>query len=269
MSGQLSEWLRELRAEAQERFESMAWPTKEDEDWRRTELGRYDLSPFLVVPAVDKGGHLCPWAGEPGGSAGFIRFEAGSCAELGIADRLQSQGAILESIGMGSLRGERLASAVLREAFSAAGDKFELWHFARLEYGAFLYVPPGMKIEEPFFIDFEEGGIGRYAGPQVAIVLGEDASATVIMKTRGEGGSSVLCNSRSDVSLGEGAKLRLFDSQSLAPDSLHFQRARAVLAADSSFERLEVQLGARLAMTRTDCSLAGRGADVRLEGRHY
>ncbi len=60
MSGQLSEWLRELRAEAQERFESMAWPTKEDEDWRRTELGRYDSVALSRRPRRGSGRSILP-----------------------------------------------------------------------------------------------------------------------------------------------------------------------------------------------------------------
>ncbi len=268
MAGSPSPWLGELRADAQGRFESMAWPTPEEEDWRRTDLGRLDLAPFLA-DRVGKAGELCPWAGEPGASAGYIRFESGGCAELAISERLRSRGARLESMGMGSIQGESLNSALMRETFASASDKVAVWHFARLEYGAFLYLPPGLKVEEPFFVDIRERGAGHHATPQIAIVLDEGAAATVIARTKEALGSSILCNSRSDISLGPSSALRLFESSNLGPGTLFFQRSRARLAEGSSLERLEVQLGSGLSMTRVDCLLEGRGSEARLDGLYY
>ena len=261
-------WLGDLRDEAGERFEEMAWPTTEDEEWRRTDIGRFDLSPFLAVPGrAGEGG--CPWQGEPAMAAGYIRFDAGACAELALATGLQSRGVGLEALGKVSEPGRSFAAALLREAFATAADRVAVWHFAMLEYGALLYVPPGIRVDKPFFVDIEESGTGRFAAPQLAIVLGEGASATVVSRIRESPGSSVLCNARTDVSLGPGSALRLFDSRLMGPNSLHFEDARVRLAEASSLDRLEVQLGGRFARTRVDCLLEGRGAGARLDGLYY
>src|SRR5208337_2501724 len=203
-------WLGDLREEAGERFEETAWPTTEDEEWRRTDIGRFDLSPFLAVPVrADEGG--CPWQGEPAGAAGYIRFDAGACAELALAERLRSLGVGLEALGKGPDRSRGFASGLLQEAFATAADRVAVWHFAMLEYGALLYVPPGVRVDEPFLVDIEESGTARFAAPQIAIVLGEGASATVVSRIRESPGSSVLCNARTDISLGPNSALRLFD----------------------------------------------------------
>jgi Fe-S cluster assembly protein SufD len=41
------------------------------------------------------------------------------------------------------------------------------------------------------------------------------------------------------------------------------------MGKDSSFDRVEVKLGASLARTRIDCSLEGRGAEAQLDGIYY
>jgi Fe-S cluster assembly protein SufD len=248
----------------------MRWPTPELEDWRRTDLGRFDLPSFpegREVGEVDRteeaGGELRPRSEEPRGLAGRIRFKSGSCAELSLAERLYSAGARLEPIGMGS------ASGLLGEALASARDKIALWHFVRLEYGAYLYLPAGLSVEDPIVVDFEEGGDGRHAEPHVAIVLSEGASATVVVRIRETAEARILGNSRVDIRLGQGSALRLFDSRSLGAQSLHFHRARARLAEGSSLERLEAQLGSRLAHTRIECLLEGRGSEATLEGLYF
>jgi len=132
-----------------------------------------------------------------------------------------------------------------------------------------VYVPPGIRVEEPFVVEIAEGGEGRYATPQIAIVLGEGASAMVIARVRESLGSNILFNARTDISLGQDSSLRLFGSRMTGPDSLHFEETRARLAEGSSLDRLEVQLGGRLARTRVDCSLEGRGAKANLDGMYY
>jgi Fe-S cluster assembly protein SufD len=287
------DWLGELRERALERFSSMPWPTPELEDWRRTDLSRFDLQAYFSggevsraadgapggdpVPAAGRGRDRelkdsCPSSVEPGGAAGFMRFDGGRCAELACADGLRSLGVRLESLDASAGAGSEELAAMMAEALEKAQDRVAVLHFARLDYGAFLYVPPGVEIEEPFFIDIDEGGAGptpRLSAPQVAIILGEGARATVISRLAEGPGSRLLCAARSDIALGEGAALRLFDSQSLGPDSLYFHKARAGLGRGSSLERVEVELGGRLVKTSLDCSLEGRGAEARLDGIYY
>lgn len=280
-------WLADLRSAAGERFAAMSWPTLEDEDWRRTDLSRFDLSDLRADSAaegrpVERGAEQAssgPERSGPQGSAGYLRFDAGECAELAVTEGLRSRGLRLESIGVGadrgdgSVAGDALVADLLRDAYAAAEDRVAVWHFARLRYGASLFVPPGLEVEEPFVIDFEEGSGSAagalFAAPQVAISLGEGASATVILRLREPSGARVLSTARTNISLGAASSLRLFDSRSLGPESLHFQSSRARLAQGSRLERLEVQLGARLARTRFECSLEGRGSEASLDGLYY
>ena len=43
-------WMRTLRAQAQERFKDMQWPTPAEEEWRRTDVSRLGLDSYAEAP---------------------------------------------------------------------------------------------------------------------------------------------------------------------------------------------------------------------------
>jgi Fe-S cluster assembly protein SufD len=284
MGGAQAIWLRELRASASERFESMAWPTPEDEEWRRTDLAGFDLSSYLPGPArgsaraaarnpaqtsaVDgRGLGLSGSAG--GGAAGLARFDESGCVEIALGEKWKALGLRLLSLEDLDDGEADVVQDLLFKALEDAQDKIAVWHFAELSQGAFLYVPPGVEVDEPIVIDFEAGGSERFEAPQVLIVLAEGARATAVIRLSESYPSRLLCNGRTDLLLGDASALRLFDSQALGLDSLHFHHVKASLGKDASLQRIEVELGARLAKTRIDCSLEGRGAEAELDGLYF
>ena len=57
--------------------------------------------------------------------------------------------------------------------------------------------------------------------------------------------------------------------QQLGASSLYFRHTRAEVARDASLLHCDAELGSRLAKTRTECSLNGRGAEAFLDGVYY
>lgn len=266
MDGKQVTWLGDLRSSAARRFEAMSWPTQEEEDWRRTDLGKLDLASYAAGEGSASPTRSVP---VPSGVAGFARFDEGGCVEVGIADAWSSKGVRLLSMEDIQDPDATRVALLLFDALEKAEDRISVWHFAELQHGAFLYVPPGLEIDEPFLFDFEERGSGRFEAPQVAIVLDQGARAKATVRVSESYPSRLLCNARTDLSLGDASALGLFESQALGLDSLHFHRINARLGKDASLDRVEVELGASLARTRVDCSLEGRGAEAQLGGLYY
>jgi Fe-S cluster assembly protein SufD len=266
MKGEASPWLGDLRARATARFESMAWPTTAEEEWRRTDLEPLGLSSFRARPEAES--PIPSFTRRPA-SAGHARFVSGACVELSLDERWFSLGVRLLSLEDAGEGEAELLRKLLFEAYESAEDRVAVWHFAELRHGAFLYVPPGLEVDEPFSIQFEQSGRDSLEAPQLAVVLDQGARATLILGIGESGASRLLCNARSDLLLREASALKLFESQSLGIDSLHFGQVRARLGRGSSLERVEAQLGAGLARTRVDCSLEGRGAQASLNGLYY
>jgi Fe-S cluster assembly protein SufD len=269
--------MRELRAKAQERFDAMAWPTTSDEEWRRTDVSGINALSFTpaAVPAAAAGGAAAgvDTAGvDMEGLAGTLSFDAGRTAGMGLAQAWKNKGVRLLSLEDALEEFEKTLGDIFDEGVDAADNRFAVWHYAAWSHGAFLMVPPGLEIKEPFLIEFAEKGDGVLSSPHVVVMLGEGARASVIQRITGEpgaGGERILCNAGLDLMLSDNSALQYSEGQYLGPQSLYFRHARTRGGRDSSLRHFDASLGARLVKTRIDCGLAGKGSEAYLNGVYY
>jgi Fe-S cluster assembly protein SufD len=266
MTAAATSWLGRLRAEAEASIEGQDWPSPEAEEWRKTDLGRFELAAYETGARGEARGHRLVPAGP---YAGLLRFAPDGGAELALAEPWATLGVRLLPIDGDEEDGGGRAQGLLDEAFRSAGDRLTRAHFAQLGRGAFLQVPAGVRIDKPILVVFRSEGERRQVSPQLGIVLGRGAEATVITTIIQELGSSLLSNSRTDIDLAEGSSLHLFERLDLAAASLGFHNARARLGAASLLDRVEVSLGCTHTRTRMDCSLEGWDAEARLDGVYY
>jgi Fe-S cluster assembly protein SufD len=261
-------WMRNLRSRARERFEGMKWPTTSEEEWRRTDVSRLGLDSYAPVAALTP---ACPREIDPGEGAGHIRFQANKCIEAGLDAQLQEAGARLLPMDNALEEFEAPLHTLYERALEDADNRFLAWHYASLSHGALLWVPPGLEIKEPIFIDFEENGRGTMSAPHLAVLLGAGSRASVIQRITGGKGApgGMLCNAAVDVRLADAAGLQLWEQQELAPADLYVRHVRAEVGRDSSLRHFDAEFGARWAKTRVDCFLDGPGAEAFLDGAYF
>jgi Fe-S cluster assembly protein SufD len=260
-------WMTVLRGHAQERFQGMAWPTTAEEEWRRTDVSRLGLDGFVPGPAQKP---ACPRDAEPGGSAGFVRFESTRCAELALTPALRSRGVRLLPLDHAADEMETPMHRMWERAFDEADNRFLMWHFSSFNHGALLWIPAGLEIKEPFFIDFLESGTGIATAPRVAVLLGQGARALVVTRIgAAPGGDGLLCNAMVDLQLADAAGLTYCEVQELGARDIYVRHARAEVGRDASLRHIDAELGSRLAKTRITCSLDGAGAEANLDGVYY
>jgi Fe-S cluster assembly protein SufD len=253
-------WLEELRARGSQLAVRLPWPTTQEEEWRRTSLAGLKLEQF--VPVQPDGQAPAPAVEPPAGQAGAVRFRGVACAALGLAPAWKQRGVLLEPLTAEAV--PQAVASLLEGQLARADNRFAAWHLGSLSHGALLYVPPGVEITEPLFVDLEEQAAGA-SFPHLAVVLGRGARAVVAQRLSGGGG---LVNAGLDAQLGDGASLELYQLQDLGPGSLFFSHTYAELGRDAGFRSLEVHLGSRLVKTRMDCSLEGPGAESYLNGAY-
>ena len=259
--------MQELRAKAQERFDAMSWPTTADEEWRRTDVSGINALSFAPV-AVSAAGKPAPANRE--GVAGKLAFDAGKPVEMGLDPALEAKGVRLMSLAEALEKFERPLSDIFDEGVDAADNRFAVWHYAAWSHGAFLMVPAGLEIKEPFLIDFSEKGDGVLSSPHVVVMLGEGARASVIHRITGhQTGERILCNAGLDLVLADAAGLDYSEGQYLGPQSLYFRQARTRIGRDSLLRHFDASLGAQLVKTRIDCGLVGKGSEAYLNGVYY
>jgi len=260
-------WMRDLRAKAQERFDGMSWPTTSDEEWRRTDVS--GLNALSFAPAeVSAAGN--PAVAPTEGMAGRLSFDGGKPAGLGLDPALEAKGVRLLGLSEALEEFEKPLNDILDEGADAADNRFAVWHYAAWSHGAFLLVPAGLEIKEPFLFDFMESGDGVLSSPHVVVILGEGARASVIHRITGQQAEErILCNAGLDIVLSDAAALSYSEGQFLGPQSLYFRNARTRIGRDSLLRHFDASLGAKLVKTRIDCGLAGKGSEAYLNGVYY
>jgi Fe-S cluster assembly protein SufD len=253
-------WLSELRSRGARLAGSLPWPTTQEEEWRRTSLEGLKLEELRSVEP--DGREPAPPVEPAAGQAGAARFRGTTCAALGLAALWRRQGVLLQPItGPGPV--PQAVAALLEGGLERADNRFAAWHLGQLSHGVFLYVPPGVEVSDPVFVDLEEAEEGSASFPHLAVVLGREARARVVLRVSGD---AALVNAGLDAQVGDGASLELYQLQDLGPSSLYFAHSSVAVGRDAGLRSLEAHFGSRLVKTRIDCSLEGAGAESYLNG---
>ncbi|NBB90068.1 MAG: hypothetical protein GVY23_02555, partial [Spirochaetes bacterium] len=88
-------WMLDIRRAALDNFSRMEWPTPQDEEWRRSDIGNYDFDSYEFAGAL----HAEAPAGDlPDGVAGRIEFDGPSCTGLALSGELSRRGVVFDSL---------------------------------------------------------------------------------------------------------------------------------------------------------------------------
>ena len=264
-------WAQELRKSAFDTFNELGFPTarRGNEEWKYTDirpLARRAFRPATQANAVDSA-QLLPY--NPGHDqwhlAVFVngRFET----QLSSLDSLPS-GVKIESIasalsGTGSALEEHVAqhAAYDDNAFVALNTAF-------LQDGAFIQLDDGAILEEPIHLLFittsHDEEIDVY--PRALILTGRDASASIIESHAGLSNGVYLSNAVTEIVVGAGASLRYYKMQRHSEKSYHVTNTEAVLARDSYFSSVNIDLGGGLVRNNLNTRMTEEGASTVLNG---
>lgn len=269
------EWLRAIRREAMNRFVTDPWPTTEIEEWRRTDISAYDFDDYSFSSSE---GVSLPAAQLPGDASASISFEDGACTGIVVDSELRKKGVVVTSLieGAGGYDGEETASLLehkaaplMSEGLRRADNRIQTWHYATITHGVFIYLPRGVVVDDPIYINFRESGERRLSAPHVVLCAEEQSSAMIVQTVGGDEDGDVLYNEGSDVLINQAADVRFMGIQNLNIDSTVFSFGAGSLQKDGSFQHYICNFGGMLCKTRFDCTLDGPGSLVRLNGLYF
>ena len=173
-----------LRRKAFTRFETLGLPTRQQEDWRLTDLSglqQWNLQPPTIVP-VDAG--ALPTLDLPAHRLAFVngRYAPGLSQLREMPDQ-----ALVASIGQALLTHPELIVPYLDRLPGLEQHPFAALNTAFWEDGALVYLPPGTVVETPIHLIFHATGSDMAVYPRLLLVLDEGAQATVIVEYQGAG----------------------------------------------------------------------------------
>ena len=264
-------WVQELRKSAFAKFNELGFPTarRGNEEWKYTDirpLAQRAFQPAAQAIAVDSA-QLLPYnlGNDQWHVAVFVdgKFNAqlSSLSSLPSDVTVESIASVLS--GSGSVAEKHVAQHATYDdnAFVALNTAF-------LQDGAFIHLDNGAVLEEPIHLLFittsHNEEIDVY--PRVLILTGRDASASIVESHVGLSNGVYLSNAVTEIVVGAGASLRYYKMQRHSDKAYHVTNTEAVLARDSYFSSINIDLGGGLVRNNLNARMTEEGASTLLNG---
>jgi Fe-S cluster assembly scaffold protein SufB len=147
-------------------------------------------------------------------------------------------------------------------------DKFAQLTRALWSRGVLVDVPAGVALDKPIVIRWALGAAGRALLTRTVVRLGAGASASIVEEFVPAAGSDATAGQSffagtMEVTLGDGASLRVASLQELPANLVAIQHRAASLGEAATLEWALAQLGGRLVRSRVDNRLVGDRSSVR------
>ncbi len=268
-------WLQPLRKEAFARFERLGFPTRNDEEWRFTDIrpiteqafGRPTPSTIITAERV---------AQAPLGSVdcSTLVFVNGRYAPEFSTARALPAGVLVDSLAtVLRTRPELLQPNHARQS-DYANAPFAALNTAFLEDGAVVIVPSHTVIEEPIHLRFlsSASGYASVSHPRTIVVLGEGSQATILesyagVKFDSDAADEVyFTNAVTEFFLGQSAVLDHYKLNRESTRAYHIATTQIELARDTNFTSHSITLGGSIVRNDINAGLRDSGIECTLNG---
>jgi Fe-S cluster assembly protein SufD len=247
-------WLDRKRA-AYERFASLPMPKRTDEGWRFSNFAALTLAGFGFPATTVRAEDI---AFDAAGTLAFANNR--STRHEPVAAGLTRQGVVFATLQQALLQhGDLVKAHLLTQPSRLGSDKFAALHEAFLEDGAFIYVPKGVEVAQPFAVFHHNEGDGAAVFPHTLVVADEHAKVTVVDYFQSAGRNQFACGGN-DLYAGHGAAVTYVAMQDWSRDTLSFQFNATVARRDARVLSLNLHAGARQARHESFSQLQAPGA---------
>lgn len=264
------DWLREWRLAAWATYEATPMPTRQDEDWRRTDLRALRLDQFAPAIAPPAEAPVAP-ALRPhlvleADTGGLLVLQDGALVARELRAALGA-GVVLTSLARAVHEYPDLVRRHLGRVVPAAASKFAALNAAFWDGGAFVYVPRDVEVALPLAVLTWQQAPGAALFPRTLVIVEQGASLTLVSDQRSADQEvPALCSSVTELVVGDNAELRYAGLQRWGRHLWGFGFERAVLGRDARLHWGVGALGGRLSKTYLQAVLAAPGATLRVVG---
>lgn len=270
-------WVRDARMAAWATYESLPFPQRTDEEWRRTDLRglKVDrLTPFAglsgEVPAAASviDGFRDGGISDESARAG-VNVQADAIGVLSeMHADLAAQGVIFTDLGSAMVEHPELVKQYfMSQAVPASFGKFEALHGAMWQSGTFLYVPKGVSVDLPFRAFAVANAEGSSIFNHTLVVVEDGAEAFIVDAYRSDTQEQQsLASTVVELFLGKGSQLRYVQVQDWGRHTWNFMTERAILGNDATLNSLHVTLGSKFTKNSVGAHLRGQNALAEMLG---
>lgn len=263
------DWLITEREAALRSFEAQKWPTRKDENWRYSDLKRFELEGLELIdaPKSDETSDRIKMRITDSDAEGTIVHKGNKVIHFEAA--IAEQGVIFTDLRTALKEHEDLVKKHLFSTVNATQTKYTALNAALWENGTFVYVPKNVELELPLgaFYSADKGGL---TATRTLVVLEANAKATFIDEcTSEEFDERLFVDGAVELILGDGAKLRYVNLQNWSRNVVQINKMVAKLDRSSRLESLTVNLGADAARSEVESVLNGPGSESEMLGLYF
>ena len=236
-------WLAERRLQAFDMFEKLDLPDPKGEEWRYTDVRRFDFGTFSAPEY--------------------------SVSVPELPEKIAAKGVIVADFRTAARRHEDLLKEHFFTDVPVDEHKFTALHGAFHSDDLLVYVPAGVEVDIPLWV-LRRVKPGGSTFPHTTIVVDRQASITVVDRFGSEDAAEPsLCASVVEITAGPGSTINYISLQEWGRHVHHFQTQRFTGLRDSTVRSLAVNLGAGFARTQVESVLRGEGSFSEMLGLYF
>lgn len=259
----LPDWYQDLREQNWKSFCDLPNPGRMDESWRFSNLKLSKFSGLHLAAALenDQAQALVERSvGVEKNSARvvFVNNEVVLQEIEGLPDGVVCL-PMNEALAQ---HGDKVRESFMKEETQLGGKKFAALHGSGDLSGVFIYVPDGIKLEQPVEIfHWLGGGNGNVILPHTLIVTGEGAEVSVVDHYRSiDEEEEALSLGMTDIVTGDNSRVDYLGVQRLNTGSKQVQISSAKVGAGATVKTALVNLGAAWVRNENITRMTGAGA---------
>ena len=267
--------LSRYRKSAWQTYQSLPFPSLQDEPWRRTDIRGLNTERFSInleksseqqPPAK----YLNPLTTDEERAGQIV---SGACALTQSLDpKLRDKGVIFSYFHSAEKEHAELLDQILGQIVMPDEDKFSALTAAMAVDGVFLYVPKGVKIDQPLHSLYWGAGENLAFMNHLVIWLEDDAEVTLVHESASPNGvtkEQLLHTGIVEIHVGCNSQLNFVELQSWGENVWSFTRERAQVLGDGRLEWIFGAVGTHLTKNFSDIDLVETGASAKMSGFYF
>jgi Fe-S cluster assembly protein SufD len=265
-------WLKQQRLAAWDHYQATPFPTTSDEAWRRTDIHSMPTGEMQAAPAEDiqvDPDLLTPLVGDERGALLINRPGKDPIWESPLAE--DESGVIFTDWATAIRQHGDLIEKHLGSVVADDEGKFSALAAAMANEGTFVYIPAGVKFDQPLHAVFWAPGGNKLFFSRTLVVIEDGASATFILETasptsdQGDSAHAGIV----EIKVGKNAHFQFVELQNLGRHAWSFTHERASVEQDGNLDWIFGAVGSKVTKNFTDLVLDGRGSQGRMSGFYF
>ena len=263
-------WLKQTRADASGRFQSLGFPTTDDEEWRFTSVAPIAEARFALATdgrAALGSADLAPFRLTDLASTELVFVNGRYAADLSSVRPLP-RGVRIESLASALATHAGEVEPYLTRVAAFERQPFTALNSALFADGAFVHVAATVALDAPIHVLFVStaDGAPTMAHPRVLVVGGESSQASIVESYVGPRGDRYFTNAVTEVVVSENASVDHYKLQHESLNAYHIGAMHVIGRRNARFQSHSVSFGGSLVRNDVIAVLDGEGIDCTLNG---